>query len=588
MHFCASDFITELDADLASAGWDGCLVPYPGETKRNFTLSHLRRAVLKKYVPNATGTTRDGDSAALKKFLAANERCRDWTPGYHLLNEAETEVIGEVKSLLWDFFNPRGLPLLTLGEISQGFNVGPGASIGCEGTDFYTKLSTSTLTATSASLVDYYQHTFRNTCLWGAQESLRHKVMGERIVSGNKLSFVPKYADISRVICTEPLLNMVFQKGIERLMLRRLRQVFGIDLVSQQLINRRLARVGALTGSFATIDLESASDTISMALCKELLPPEALRWFLAVRSPITRIPGGDDVELHMISSMGNATTFPLQTAIFSAITLAVYKVLGLRLKKRDNRARFTPSFVFRDMTRTLPNFAVNGDDIICMSQAYGLVVKILSWCGFVINEGKSFSNGPFRESCGADYFGSTNVRGAYIKHVRDVCDVFTAINKLNSWSVQHAVPLPRSIGYLMKLVRKTDIRHIPWHESDDSGLKVPLAFAKVRFDRNRSFIYRYWRLKPKSVRLDQSTARIRRSLPTYFVNECGLINSVLAGSIRAKSILQRQNRRDLESRVKHTPCWEWTDPAVRVSARFREDWYFLTPVNLGLQKVDVS
>lgn len=592
MHFCAGVFVSNLDADLALAGWDGALEPYPGISTKQFAYQHLRRSVLKKHIAGSQATTPEGDAAALKKFLAANAHCETWVPGFQQLNEAETEIIGEVKSFIYDFFNPRGLPLLSLGRIAEGFNCGPGASIDAKGQDFYTKFSTSRFTATSEALLQYYQCSVGKHRIWGAQEVKRHELRGFRTVSGNRLGFAAKYATISRVICTEPSLNMFFQKGIERLMVARLREIFGIDLRNQQAINRRLARLGARTGRVATIDLESASDTVSRELCKFLLEPSVFRWFDLVRSPETILPDGTAVKLHMMSSMGNATTFPLQTLIFTAVVLAVYKVMDLRIKKRDRKPyRFCRnSYIVRDFRQSLPSFAVNGDDIICWTESYDLVCKILSWMGFRVNEQKSFSNGPFRESCGADYFGSTNVRGVYVKRTHDVCDIASAINRLNVWSAVHCTPLVRSVGYLYSLGGARRMKRVPLDEADTSGLKVPSDFGPVRRDRMGCIHYSYWRIKERRVQLTnrkgelKPQAELRTRLPTYFLNEEGLYNALLAGGIRSSCILQRPKRRQLEVSRSKSPCWDFDPDVASVRRRRFERWKSFTALNLGLHE----
>lgn len=203
-----------------------------------------------------------------------------------------------------------------------------------------------------------------------------------------RLSFVPKNAVTERGIDEQPSLNMMFQLAIGDEMSRRLR-LSGLNLRSTA-FNRQSARKGSVDGSTATIDLESASDTISYWLVKHLLPAEWFSLLSAARCSTTTWKG-EVIELQKFSAMGNGFTFPLESLIFWALTLAV--------SEHPHEVN------------------VYGDDIVCHAYDYESVKDILQICGFTVNTTKSFSSGPFRESCGGDYFMGSNVRSCYPKHL---------------------------------------------------------------------------------------------------------------------------------------------------------------------------
>lgn len=212
-----------------------------------------------------------------------------------------------------------------------------------------------------------------------------------KTVGGSKLGFVPKTAKTDRAICTEPLLNSFVQLGIGDYIANRLRRA-GCNIRDQKR-NQELARLGSLTGDLATIDLSAASDTISSAVVLELLP---LPWFNLLndcRSPSYTYKS-KTYDFHKFSSMGNGFTFPLETLIFLAVSRAVCAHLGL-----DTR-----------------NVNAYGDDIIVPCAAAELLTKVLSFLGFSVNESKSFSSGPFRESCGEDWFLGVSVRPLFCKN----------------------------------------------------------------------------------------------------------------------------------------------------------------------------
>jgi hypothetical protein len=209
------------------------------------------------------------------------------------------------------------------------------------------------------------------------------------VVGGSELGFVPKTAKTDRPICTEPLLNSFLQLGIGKYLRGRLRKV-GIDL-NDQSRNQSLAREGSISGDLATIDLSSASDMISFSIVYELLPSDWFELMDKARSHFYSYEG-KSYSFEKFSSMGNGFTFELETLIFYALTVATCE--------------------FHNVAATV---SVYGDDIIAPSKCYRAICDILHFAGFQVNEKKSFHTGPFRESCGEDYFLGAPVRALYMK-----------------------------------------------------------------------------------------------------------------------------------------------------------------------------
>lgn len=209
-----------------------------------------------------------------------------------------------------------------------------------------------------------------------------------RLYRGNRFGTVPKTAKTDRPICVEPGLNLFCQKALGKTLRNRLSS-FGLDLDNNQVVHRHLAKVGSRSGAYATIDLSSASDTVSRELVRMLLPKE---WYEALsywRSPMTLV---DDKWLHnqKFSSMGNGYTFELETLIFACLVAACGGQLG------------EDSFVF-------------GDDIIVPTELASKVIATLQIAGFSLNKEKTFVSGPFRESCGGDFFLGIDVRPYFWK-----------------------------------------------------------------------------------------------------------------------------------------------------------------------------
>jgi len=102
-------------------------------------------------------------------------------------------------------------------------------------------------------------------------------------------------------------------------------------------------------------------------------------------------------KLEKFSSMGNGFTFELETLIFSALARSLVAARGL-----------DPSVV-----------RCYGDDLIVPAECYSDVVAGLKMFGFSPNMKKTFGEGPFRESCGGDYWRGVPVRAHFIETLPD-------------------------------------------------------------------------------------------------------------------------------------------------------------------------
>lgn len=228
-------------------------------------------------------------------------------------------------------------------------------------------------------------------------------------VEGNVLFTVPKTSEIDRCACKEPDLNMYCQKAVGDELRRRLKRV-GIDL-NDQTVNQRRSRLGSLTGELATVDLSSASDSVTKQIVIEMLPFEWSSLLLDLRSPITMIDGVSHVN-EMISSMGNAFTFELESLLFWVM------------------ARCCAYY-----TRTSGRITVYGDDIICPVGIEVALGATLEFFGFKQNLKKSFWSGPFRESCGKHWYSGREVTPFYVKETpKTVSDWCLLLNHLRMWS----------------------------------------------------------------------------------------------------------------------------------------------------------
>ena len=190
------------------------------------------------------------------------------------------------------------------------------------------------------------------------------------LVHGSRFASVPKNNETDRPINIEPFGNILVQSSIGLEIKGCLQSYFHVALDEVPDIHRR--RITNLDD--ATIDLKSASDRISIDLCRFLLPKRIFTRLMQARSPFVLGLDGMFMPTNKISSMGNGFTFELMSLILTAIS----RVL-------DDKS------------------SVFGDDIIIKANKAGKLIELLEAVGLKVNRDKSFIDGDFRESCGANY-----------------------------------------------------------------------------------------------------------------------------------------------------------------------------------------
>lgn len=231
-------------------------------------------------------------------------------------------------------------------------------------------------------------------------------------VRGNRHTVVPKTALTDRNIGIEATVNIYWQLGLGSSIRARMRKRAGWDLDNAAFVHRKMAQTASADGSYATLDLTNASDSLCKNLVKFLFHGTSWLGLMEdLRSPLTRVDGQWHL-LEKFSSMGNGYTFELESCIFAAIAAECLEIEGYKAELGKNL------FVF-------------GDDIIVPTECFRLVVAALRWCGFETNPKKTFAAGNFRESCGGDFFNGIPVRGYYLKSAlskRNVEGLFALLN----------------------------------------------------------------------------------------------------------------------------------------------------------------
>lgn len=245
----------------------------------------------------------------------------------------------------------------------------------------------------------------------GSVAARSNRCSGQPREASARLISVLKNSTSRRTITIEPYLRQYLQQGLNS----HLREAISecailrncLALTDQQ-ANQRLALEGSLTGDWATIDLKSASDLLSISLVEAVFGshPDFVRMLMDCRSPYYHLSGSNetDVKMGKFAGMGNATTFPVQSICFAVIGIsAILDDWGVR-----------PSY--KNVKRASRLVRVYGDDIIVRSNHAHQVVRWLHDCGLTVNVKKSFLEGNFRESCGVDAFRGVDVTPLYIRH----------------------------------------------------------------------------------------------------------------------------------------------------------------------------
>jgi hypothetical protein len=531
----------------------------------------LLSSLYKKWEPESADAL---ETRALLTFLEANRLSETWS---FCARDASDEVFLETVKSQIDSFLHIGPDLLvdSFSAMLEEGDVGPGSSVGSRGDSFYAKLCASPLTTTSLPLYEVYRAYTSLFPTFSESERTRTENYGSvSIVDGSQVSFAPKNDQTARLICVEPSLNMFMQLGLKNLLERRLRDFWGIDVGAQPEMNRLLARLGSISGDFATIDLKSASDLVSLSLCEKIFPEWFYNLLLDLRSPRVDIRQyGLKRELGMLSTMGNGFTFPVMTIILAAIVRATYKMCDIPIKgNRVSKVSPEPfdwgyaSGSAKDPMRYTPgNWGVFGDDIICVREAYDRLVSFLDLLGFQVNTDKSFNVGPFRESCGHDYFRGVNIRGVYLKRFSSRQDLTVAVNLLNGWTARTGVPLRNSVQYLLRFFEPL---FVPWADPDDAGVRVPSSHFRGQLKGQKVYYKAYLR-SPKKIRvMENGTITTPRGSRRLVFNSHGCLLSLLRGELRNGQITVRQNSRGLyRTRWCITPCWDYMPLSVWVNPR---------------------
>jgi hypothetical protein len=177
-----------------------------------------------------------------------------------------------------------------------------------------------------------------------------------------------------------------------------------IDLDCQER-NQVAALIGSVTNMLATIDFSQASDSNSVECSRAVLPSKHFDFLNKIRAKWMQI-GKKKIKSNIMFTMGFAATFLIESVIFTAMGRAAVALSW-------NFAPDSSRKFYRNINRALASVFSYGDDLIIPSFAVGALEMIARHLGFIINVDKSYSNSPYRESCGKEYFNGVDITTEY-------------------------------------------------------------------------------------------------------------------------------------------------------------------------------
>lgn len=224
-----------------------------------------------------------------------------------------------------------------------------------------------------------------------------------------KIACVPKTLKSDRVVSSEPAQSMYAQLTLSRYLDRAMHTIFnGSVYLHDQSLHNTLLRCP----EYRTIDLSDASDYVSCDLVSRILPN---LWTILskVRSTHSVFPDGRLIELSTFAPMGSGVCFTVLTLVNLAICSVVCK----------------------------HPFHVYGDDVIVHKDD---IIEVTEWqqaAGLKVNTGKTCYHGRFRESCGLEILGDTEITPVYVRDtlessawskLNELCEKFTRLGWFNT------------------------------------------------------------------------------------------------------------------------------------------------------------
>lgn len=308
-----------------------------------------------------------------------------------------------------------------------------------------------------ARVFPYDVFAFSSVSQWADSLSDEHSLDEE---ADSELLCVPKSAKTPRLIASEPTSHMWCQQMLLQYFVRAFEQTFLKECITleDQTPSRRLALRASQDGLLATIDLSAASDRISTWLIERVFRANESLLDALHATRTRRIRNGtrhcqntvpEVYNLRKFSTMGSACTFPVQSYVFTVLSLIT--IMFLEGKK----------LTMANIKETSSKVRVYGDDIIVPTQHYEGVCWALELFGLKVNHAKSFAVGNFRESCGMDAFMGYDVTPAHLNSVPDEARPNTLISAVDAANNFHKGGYWHAADYIVSTLPRWVKNNLP-------------------------------------------------------------------------------------------------------------------------------
>jgi len=482
---------------------DQCTIKFLKESQKT--------ATLKKF--SVSSGSESSKLHAFLKFANVDLHMLDYDLSYRHLHDADTlscsprdRILIRARALMKSI-----LPSFTEDEFFLHCKNSSGVSVGVKYSDTSNEAKFTFPITTTVSAKDLFDSYMRydhslSQAVKSFNGSDKNLLPVYQIEESSRSTTVPKTSTIDRLIAIEPTANMYLQQGAMGLMVKNMR-LFGLDLSVLPDVHKQFAFEGSLSNELATIDFSSASDCMSVGLLEWLLPPQWFQLCMSLRTGHISI--FDDISpITMYATMGNATTFPLETLTFFTILCASHWEVtgdGIMPMYKQHKA--------------YKHCSVFGDDCIIPTESAAIFMDTCESVGFLVNREKSFfDRSNFRESCGGDFLHGRNVRPFYLKRPPSestagvVSWLYSTLNRYISFSRNLYGDLLYihfdTISYLLTQIQRfhNNIFVVPRDYPSDAGLyqidivRFQRLFPKHRFllprkAKNNVFSFLYMNFK---------------------------------------------------------------------------------------------
>jgi len=414
-----------------------CVEPY------RFKCMYQMENLFKRYIDSSV-SSKQLETDCLQSFADFQSELRPpeiSSVTYLVLRKARSII----KSILGEF---------SITELNQNVRFGKRANVGVPYSNSYLDVKMETLTGSCDHKEWFNQYLaeddlLRHIC---TGKSYKH-ALSSTPIDCLTATAVPKSWKSHRIVMPDTVLGACYSAALGDMVSDRLAKV-GLNIRYLQSRHARIVRKASEHMKVVTLDMSKASDLFTAELVNRLLPR---KWYNAAKfGRISNVKVGDQtLHLRSFMAMGIGFTFPLQTLMF----YAVLKSIALLVGKKGR-------------------ISVYGDDCIYPTSMHKYVLSIFPKIGFRINQDKTFSDLPFRESCGEDSYKGVDVRPfqpelEFSGDMNTTCYRTLCYKLLNGllrrWDVSE---IPTTVLYLLKEILSVDatLKLVPNHFPDTSGL----------------------------------------------------------------------------------------------------------------------